>query len=194
VERACFPATIMLTGAGEKNHPCTKRAETGYRGNGDDGGRISRWNTKSHPRSPCFALRRSSADNVLLRNPNSSVERPGFAFEASVDGTSSQHESIAGTCPVTDWSGKRRVVKFRHACDREFRDIAQKWAVASKSESLWATTYWQQVRPRCDSDSHAYRCLVNRWLAIAWKLWQTRRVYDEAYHLQQRTKHSKPRR
>jgi len=31
-------------------------------------------------------------------------------------------------------------------------------------------------------------------LAIVWKLWQTRRVYDEAYHLQQRAKHSKPRR
>jgi transposase len=114
-------------------------------------------------------------------------DRQRFPAAASV-------QSLAGTCPVTDWSGKRRVVKFRHACDREFRDIAQKWAMASKSESLWATTYWQQVRPRCDSDSHAYRCLVNRWLAIAWKLWQTRRVYDEAYHLQQRTKHSKPRR
>jgi transposase len=103
-------------------------------------------------------------------------------------------QALAGTCPVTDRSGKRRVVRFRRACDREFRDIAQKWAIASKPESLWATTYWEQVRPHCDSDSHAYRCLANRWLAIAWKLWQTRRVYDEAYHLQQRAKHSKPRR
>jgi transposase len=113
-------------------------------------------------------------------------DRQRFPAAASV-------QALAGTCPVTDWSGKRRVIKFRRACDREFRDIAQKWAIASKPESLWATTYWSQVRPHCDSDSHAYRCLANRWLAIAWKLWQTRRVYDEAYHLQQRAKHSKPR-
>jgi transposase len=103
-------------------------------------------------------------------------------------------QALAGTCPVTDTSGKRRVIKFRRACDREFRDIAQKWAITSKPESLWATLYWEQVRPRCSSDSHAYRCLANRWLAIVWKLWQTGEVYDEAYHLQQRALHSKPRR
>lgn len=102
-------------------------------------------------------------------------------------------QALAGTCPVTDSSGKRRVVRFRHACDREFRNIAQKWAITSKPESLWATLYWEQARPHCDSDSHAYRCLANRWLAIAWKLWQTGEEYDEAYHLKQRALHSKPR-
>jgi transposase len=102
-------------------------------------------------------------------------------------------QALAGTCPVTDSSGKRRVVKFRHACDREFRDITQKWAITSKPESLWATLYWEQARPHCNSDSHAYRCLANRWLVIAWKLWQTGEEYDEAYHLKQRALHSKPR-
>jgi transposase len=102
-------------------------------------------------------------------------------------------QALAGTCPVTDSSGKRRIVKFRHACDREFRNIAQKWAITSKPESLWATLYWEQARPHCNSDSHAYRCLANRWLAIAWKLWQTGEEYDEAYHLKQRALHSKPR-
>lgn len=100
-------------------------------------------------------------------------------------------QALAGTCPVTEKSGKRKWVKFRRACDREFRHFAQQWALASLSESVWANTYWNQVRPRCQSDSHAYRCLANRWLAIAWKLWQTRTVYDEAYHLQQRAKHSR---
>ena len=63
----------------------------------------------------------------------------------------------AGCWPATDSSGKRKVVKFRRACDREFRHIAQQWAIASKSESVWASTYWQQVRSHCDSDSHSYR-------------------------------------
>lgn len=103
-------------------------------------------------------------------------------------------QALAGTCPVTDRSGKRKVVYFRKACDRTFRDLAQKWAKASLSTSLWAISYWQQVRPHCSSDSHAYRCLANRWLAIAWALWQKREAYDEAYHLEQRALHSKPRR
>jgi transposase len=103
-------------------------------------------------------------------------------------------QALAGTCPVTAESGKRKVVKFRRACDREFRNIAQQWAIKSKPESLWASIYWQQVRPHCSSRSHAYRCLANRWLAVAWKLWQTQQPYDEAYHLRQRALRSKPRR
>jgi transposase len=101
-------------------------------------------------------------------------------------------QALAGTCPVTGQSGKRKVVYFRKACDHTFRDIAQKWAKASLRTSVWATSYWNRTRPRCSSDSHAYRCLANRWLAIAWTLWQRREPYDEAYHLQQRAKHSRP--
>jgi transposase len=113
-------------------------------------------------------------------------DRARFPAPASV-------QALAGTCRVTDASGKKRIIKFRKACDREFRTIAQQWAKASLAQSTWANAYWQQVRPHCDSDSHAYRCLANRWLAVAWKLWQTRQPYDEAYHLQQRAKHSQPR-
>ena len=102
-------------------------------------------------------------------------------------------QALAGTCPVTDKSGKRRVIKFRHACDRQFRHIVQQWARHSLRKSVWANAYWQQVRPRCQSDSHALRCLANRWLAVAWKLWQTGQPYDQTYHLQQRTLRAKSR-
>lgn len=113
-------------------------------------------------------------------------DRARFPSPASV-------QALAGTCPVTEASGKKRVIKFRKACDREFRVIAQQWAMTSLAESTWANAYWQQVRPHCHSNSHAYRCLANRWLAIVWKLWQTRQPYDEAYHLQQRAQRSRPR-
>lgn len=97
-----------------------------------------------------------------------------------------QVQALAGTCPVTDRSGKRKVIRFRKACDHEFRTIVQQWAKASLKDSVWANTYWQQVHQRGHSISHAYRCLANRWLAILWKCWQTRQPYDEAYHLQRR--------
>ena len=102
-------------------------------------------------------------------------------------------QAIAGTCPVTDESGKKKVIRFRRACDREFRFIAQQWAMHSLEQSVWANTYFEQVRPHCDSQSHAYRCLANRWLAIAWKCWQTHKPYDEAYHLKQRATRHKSR-
>jgi transposase len=95
-------------------------------------------------------------------------------------------QALAGTCPITDQSGKKRVVRFRLGCDREFRRIAQQFARASLSQSGWATAYWRDMQRQGHSDSHAYRVLANRWLAIIWKLWQSRQPYDEGYHLQQR--------
>ena len=101
-------------------------------------------------------------------------------------------QALAGTCPVTMASGKRKRVVFRHACDHEFRQIAQQWARCSLRKSVWAVAYWQQLRPRCASEHDAYRRLANRWLAVLWKLWQSREPYDEAYHLQQRRLRSQP--
>ncbi len=97
-------------------------------------------------------------------------------------------QALAGTCPVTEQSGKSRRVFFRQACDHEFRQIAQQWARASVSQSSWATTYWHSVREHSRTNSHAYRCLANRWLAIAWKCWQSRQPYDESVHLQNRAR------
>lgn len=102
-------------------------------------------------------------------------------------------QALAGTCPVTVSSGKRKVVRFRRSCDVEFRTIVQQWAKASLRESVWANMYYQRIRPHCKSESHAYRNLANRWLAIAWTLWQKHTPYDQDYHLRQHALRSKPR-
>jgi hypothetical protein len=90
-------------------------------------------------------------------------------------------------------SGKRKLVQFRHGCDKEFRRITQQFARASVPQSDWAAADWHEIRPDCQSDSHAHRILANRWLVIIWKMWQDRQPYDEAYHLQQRALRRKPR-
>lgn len=102
-------------------------------------------------------------------------------------------QALAGTCPVTEQSGKKRRILFRQACDKEFRRIMQQFAKASVPESVWAAAYWQEVRPHCDSDAHAYRCLANRWVPIIWRMWQDRKPYDEAYHLRRRAQRRQPR-
>ncbi|MBU0511122.1 MAG: IS110 family transposase [Chloroflexi bacterium] len=108
----------------------------------------------------------------------------------------SSAQALAGTCPVTKRSGKRRTVTFRRSCDKEWRHLCHQWAMAlvHKTRSPIALAYFERIRPHCHSNQHAYRCLANRWLAVAWKLWQSDQTYDEAYHFQQRAARSKPRR
>ncbi len=142
---------------------------------------------RQHPDQAIFASLPGAGDFLapaLLAKFGDDRER--FPSAASV-------QALAGTCPVTEASGKGRRVFFRRACDREFRQIAQQWARCSLRKSVFAVAYWQQVRPRCAGEHDAYRRLANRWLAVLWKLWQSREPYDESYHLQQRRLRSQPR-
>ena len=99
--------------------------------------------------------------------------------------------SLAGTCPVTDQSGKKRRVYFRKACNRSYRNTIQQFTKESVKQVQWAAAYLAEALARGHSKSHAYRCLANRWLGIIWTLWQTRQLHDEAYHLQQISQHRK---
>jgi transposase len=100
--------------------------------------------------------------------------------------------TIAGTVPVTIASGNSRFVKFRRACNRDYRRTTQHFARSSIRKSEWAASYFAQLIQRGKSKSHAYRCLANRWLHIIWSIWQKRELYDEAYHLQQVSRHRRP--
>jgi hypothetical protein len=94
-------------------------------------------------------------------------------------------QSLAGTCPVTKQSGKKKTVRFRQACNRDYRHALQQFAMSSVRQSAWAAGYLSEARGRGRPKNQAYRSLANRWLAIIWHLWQTRQLYDEAYHLSQ---------
>ena len=98
-------------------------------------------------------------------------------------------QALAGTCPITVQSGKKRSIRFRRACHHEYRHTAQLFAVSSVQQSSWANTYFSKAIKRGLSESHAYRCLANRWLAIIWTLWQRKQPYDENYHLAQVQRH-----
>jgi transposase len=100
--------------------------------------------------------------------------------------------AIAGTCPVTVQSGRSRYVRFRWACNRSYRQAAQQFAMSSIRKSVWAAGYFNRAQARGMSDSHAYRCLANRWLRIIWTLWQQRVPYDEAFHMSQVHRHRQP--
>jgi transposase len=102
-------------------------------------------------------------------------------------------QAIAGTCPITQRSGKHRAVLFRHACDREFRYIATLWAGIVIARAPWAQTLYAQYRKRGIAETDATRRVANRLLAILWRLWQSQTPYQEATHLQNRLARAKPR-
>jgi transposase len=104
-------------------------------------------------------------------------------------------QAIAGTAPITIASGHHRSVRFRQACDHILRFICQEWALqlVHNARSPIALAYFQRIRPHSHSDQHAYRCVANRWLAVAWKVWYTGESYDPARHLQQRVRREQPR-
>ncbi|MCP4421133.1 MAG: IS110 family transposase [Chloroflexi bacterium] len=101
--------------------------------------------------------------------------------------------ALAGTCPATSQSGKKRGVFFRKACNHKWRNTFQLLAKASVSSSDWAATYYEETRLRGKKKSHAYRCLANRWVGIIWTLWQREQVYDETIHLRHVTQHKRNR-
>lgn len=101
-------------------------------------------------------------------------------------------QAIAGTCPITVRSGRSKTAKFRRACDREFRYIAQQWARQAIAEADWAASYYHTLLARNIHKTDATRRVANRLLAILWKLWQTQRLYDEAYLLRQRLERARP--
>ena len=96
-------------------------------------------------------------------------------------------QAVAGTCPVTQRSGKRKVIYFRWACDHEFRHIVHQWAKLSLDVSPWAEAYYRSVLPHCRTPNDAIRRLANRWLEILWRLWQDGKPYDQVYHMKQHT-------
>jgi transposase len=140
-----------------------------------------------HPDAPIFA---SLPGTGKLLQPallcKFGDDRQRFPSPASV-------QQVAGTCPITRRSGKAKVVLFRIACDKQFRNLAHDWARASMVKSPWTAAYYQSALSRSKSKTLALRCLANRWLAILWKLWQSHQPYDEDYHLRQHLEHSLPR-
>jgi transposase len=100
-------------------------------------------------------------------------------------------QALAGTCPVTIQSNKRRQVKFRKGCCKSFRNAVQQFArLSARGEkgSSWAKGYLSDQLARGHSVSRGTRALGNRWLAIIFRIWQDRVVYDEKIHLSNRAR------
>jgi transposase len=90
--------------------------------------------------------------------------------------------AYAGTAPILHQSGKRAVVKARHACPKEFRDAVQQWAEHARLRSPWAAEFYRRHRARGHTHNESVRALGNRLLELLFDLRRRGLRYDETVH------------
>jgi transposase len=90
--------------------------------------------------------------------------------------------ALGGAAPVTITSGKRRVVKFRWACDKKLRNALIDFADDSRHASPWAATVSAAALARTGRHPHAVRILARAWIRVIWRIWQDGVAYDPAKH------------
>jgi transposase len=90
--------------------------------------------------------------------------------------------ALAGIAPVTITSGKRRVVKFRWACDKKLRNAIIDFADDSRHASPWAAKVYADALARTGRHQHAVRILARAWIRVIWRIWQDHTTYDPAKH------------
>ena len=98
-------------------------------------------------------------------------------------------QCYAGTAPISYQSGQIFKVHLRRSCNKFLRTAVHLWSDLSRHQSVWAQTYYQQLRQRGKSHACALRCLGQRWLKIIWKMWQSHTPYDSELHARNQLKH-----
>jgi transposase len=122
----------------------------------------------------------------LFRDPKSVVTAAELLAEIGDNRdrhpTSASLEAIAGQAPVAVQSGKKKVARFRWACNKNLRTAVSVLADSSRHHNPWANDIYQRARARGHDHPHALRILGRAWLRIIWRLWQDRNPYDPSRH------------
>jgi len=98
----------------------------------------------------------------------------------------------AGLSPVVFSSGKfLRANRFRHACQKNWRNIFTLWAFVciSPKRCLWARLHYDQLRNEGKSHYHALRILASKLAKITFACWRDRTFYDEKQFLASKMEH-----
>lgn len=100
-------------------------------------------------------------------------------------------QGLVGTCPVTEKTGENcRMIYYRRACNKFYRDAVQNLAFSSLTTCAWAKAFYQSHRNRGKSHSHALRCLANAHMRVLFAMWRNRTAYNENTFLAQKARHA----
>jgi transposase len=97
--------------------------------------------------------------------------------------TAREVQSYSGIAPVMERSGKKEWVHFRVACPKFLRQSFHEWAGHSIAYSVWARSYYQQLRSRGKGHHAAVRALAFKWIRVVFRCWKDGAAYDETRYL-----------
>jgi transposase len=101
-------------------------------------------------------------------------------------------QCFSGIAPVTERSGKTKLVHFRWACSKFLRQSFHEWASHSIGFSQWARVYYQQQREKGNDHHAAVRSLAAKWIRIVYRCWKDRVPYDERIYLESLRRRGSP--
>lgn len=93
-------------------------------------------------------------------------------------------ESFTGIAPVTEKSGKSRVIYFRRACPKFDRQTFHEFARLSIAKSQWARNFVEYYTGRGKKYHTVIRALAFKWIRILFRCWKNRTSYDEAKYME----------
>jgi transposase len=88
----------------------------------------------------------------------------------------------AGQAAIAVESGKRKVARYRWACNKRLRDAVCTLADSTRHWHPWAADYYARQIARGHDHPRAIRGLGRAWCRIIWRCWQDRTPYDPARH------------
>jgi transposase len=92
--------------------------------------------------------------------------------------------SFTGIAPVTQSSGKSKVVYARRACPKFDRQTFHEFARVSVIYCPWARNYVQYYTGKGKGYHTAVRALAFKWIRILFRCWQTRTAYSEEKYME----------
>lgn len=92
--------------------------------------------------------------------------------------------AFGGVAPVTEASGKHRLVRRRRGCHKALRHTLHLWARASLQRGTWAHALFDHGLEQGMKRPALYRVLAYKWGRILFACWQNRTPYDPARYQQ----------
>ncbi|MBV9939006.1 MAG: transposase [Acidobacteriaceae bacterium] len=86
--------------------------------------------------------------------------------------------------PITESSGRQRVMHRRWACPQFVRQTFHEWATLTVRCCAWARACYGDLRGRGKGHNAAVRALAYKWIRILFRCWQERVPYDEQRYQQ----------
>ena len=118
-----------------------------------------------------------------------------FGSQRQRYGSAGEVQTYTGIAPVMEKSGKKKWVHFRWACPKFLQQSFHEWAghsIASIAHSVWARSYYQQLRNRGKGHHAAVRALAFQWIRIVFQCWKDGVAYDESRYLHSLARRGSP--